>query len=47
MNWNRANVLKVVAQSRHANINTVLDYGQNQRLFVHHAGFGWLGGCNR
>lgn len=35
---NRADVLKMVAQSRHANINTILDYVENQRLFDNHAG---------
>ena len=34
----RADVLKMVAQSRHANINTVLDYVDNQQIFDDHAG---------
>ena len=34
----RADVLKIVAQSRHANINTVLAYVQNKQLFDNHAG---------
>ena len=35
---NRADVLKMVAQSRHANINTILAYVDNQQLFDNHAG---------
>ena len=35
---NRADVLKMVAQSRHANINTILAYVDNQQLFDDHAG---------
>ena len=35
---NRADVLKMVAQSRHANINTILDYVENQQLVDNHAG---------
>ena len=30
-------VLKMVAQSRHANINTILAYVDNQQLFDNHA----------
>lgn len=35
---NRADVLKMVAQSRHANINMILEYVDNQQLFDNHAG---------
>ncbi len=35
---NRVDVLKMVAQSRHANINTILAYVDNQQLFDNHAG---------
>ncbi len=38
---NRADVLKMVTQSRHANINTILAYVDNQQLFDNHAGQ-WL-----
>ena len=35
---NRADVLKMVAQSRHANVNTILEYVDDQALFDAHAG---------
>ena len=35
---NRADVLKMVAQLRHANINTIVAYLENQQLFNGHAG---------
>ena len=41
---NRADVLKMVAQSRHANINTILEYVDNQQLFDDHAGASLLQG---